>query len=155
MELKNLKESYAKLSKKYNLPLFKELNENFEIEKIDRDTEILLRNIRKVMMEKIVSSLNFLEIFLNPMNAPRMYLLFMKSMNGDDRQKLDDIYKKLAELNLLALAVEIDYNERKEAETIKEIFKVWISVKPEFLNLFNAMNKPIKSSEKRERSYFG
>ena len=72
MELKDLKKEYSDLAEKYKLPSFKELNENFEIEKIDKDTEILLRDVRKVMMEKIVNSLGFLEMFLNPMNAPRM-----------------------------------------------------------------------------------
>jgi len=155
MELDELKKAYSKLEKKYGLPSFKELNENFEIEKIERDTEILLRDVRKVMMEKVVNSLGFLEMFLNPINAPRMYLSYMKSMGAEEQGIVEKVYGMLAGLNILALEGEIDYSEKREADVIAEIFKVWISVKPEFMKLFAGMRKPNGDVVRKERSYFG
>jgi len=155
MELKDLKKEYSDLAEKYKLPSFKELNENFEIEKIDKDTEILLRDVRKVMMEKIVNSLGFLEMFLNPMNAPRMYLAYMKNMGSEERQSIEKIYGLFAGLNVIALEGEIDYSEKKEVEIIKEIFKAWITAKPDFMKLFAAMKKPNGETIRKERSYFG
>jgi len=155
MELAKLKKDYLVLAEKYKLPSFKELNENFEIEKIDKDTDILLRDVRKVMMEKIVNSLGFLEMFLNPMNAPRMYLAYMKSMGEEERKCIEKIYGLFAGLNITALEGEIDYSEKKEAETIKEIFKAWINSKPDFMKLFAGMKKPNGDVVRKERSYFG
>lgn len=150
-----MKKEYGKLIKKYGLPKFSKLNENFEIEKIDKESEILLRNVRKVMMEKIVNSLGFLEMFLNPVNVPRMYLAYMKSMGVEEGKCVEIIYGKFADLNVLALEGEIIYDEKKEAEIVKKIFEVWVSVKPEFMKLFEGMKKPNNSVDKRERSYFG
>ena len=56
MELNDLRNDYSKLEVKHILPSFKELNESFEIDKIDKESDALLRVVRKVMMEKIVNS---------------------------------------------------------------------------------------------------
>ena len=60
MELDKLKKEYSILKEKYKLPSFKEMDENFEIHKIERESNVLLKNVRKIMMEKIVSSLGFI-----------------------------------------------------------------------------------------------
>ena len=89
MDLKELKKHYEILSKKYKLPSFKELNEDFDIEKIDKESDILLKVVRKVMMEKIVNSLGFIEMLLNPMNSPRMYHAYLNSMSVEDKKAID------------------------------------------------------------------
>ena len=155
MEIKELKNNYAELAEKYKLPSFKELNENFEIEKIDKDTECLLRIIRKVMMEKIVNSLSFLEMLNNPVNAPRIYLQYIKSISVEDKKDLDSIYSSLGEISLHSLDLEIDYSEKKEAEIIKRIFNTWNSVKPKFRLVLNNIKKPNGNIAKREKTYFG
>jgi len=154
MNLAELKKNYAVFEKKYKLPSFAELNENFEIEKIRKGRETLARTIRKTMMDKIVNSMGFVESLLNPMNAPRIHLLYLKSMSAEDKKELDKIYDVLSELVLGSLKLEIDYSEKEEAEMIKRIFKDWNSVKPGFRKIISNMQKPV-SAAPREKSYFG
>lgn len=155
MDLSLLKSDYAKLEKKYKIPNFKKLDECFEISKLDTDTDTLLRAIRKLMMEKIVNSLSFVEMLSNPMNAPRMYMNFIKNMTSEDRKGLDKIYSGLSELSIFSLERELDYDEKKEAELIKEIFKRWENLRPDFRKILKSMQKPNASVSKRERNYFG
>ena len=154
MDLKDLKKLYGELAGKYKLPSFSELNEDFEIEKIKRGEETLLRTVRKTMMEKIVNSMNFLEFLLNPVNAPRLYLPYIKSMTSDDRKDIDELYGKLAEVMLAALGLEIEYSEKGEAEMIKRASNVWNESKPGFNKIIAKLQKPV-TFEKKERSYFG
>jgi len=72
MDLEQLKKDYSAYEKKYKLPSFKELNESFEIEKIERQSDILLRIVRVIMMEKVIATQRFVESLLNPANAPRI-----------------------------------------------------------------------------------
>ena len=155
MELKDLKNNYEKLSGKYKMPSFKEINESFEIDKIDKESDALLRVIRKVIMEKIVNSLGFLEMLLNPMNVPRMYLPFIKSMNSEDKKIMEKIYTDFSELSLSSLQCEVDYSEKEEAELIKNIFKKWRELKPEFRKIFGKIKNPGNGDFRRERTYFG
>ena len=155
MDLKELKSKYAELAGKYKLPKFEELNENFEIERSKRIGETLLRTIRKVMMEKIVNSAGFLEFLLNPVNAPRMYMIYLKSMKQEDMKEIDKVYGELSALILSSLKLEVDYSEKGEAEAIKQIAKKWEEVKPGFRKIFSDIQKPEKSEERKEKTYFG
>lgn len=154
MKLKELKKEYLRLEKKYKLPKFIELNRDFEIDKLDKDTDLLLRAVRKLMMEKIVNSMSFLEMLVNPVNAPRMYIPYVRTMSLEDRKIIDKIYVELAGLTLLSLELEIESNEKNEADVIKRAFSVWQGLKPVFRIILNNIKKP-RNFEKRERSYFG
>ena len=155
MELEKLKSDYEKLSKKYKLPSFKELNEIFEIEKIEKDSDCLLRVVRKVMLEKIINSLNFLEMLLNPMNVPRLYMGFVKQMTVEDKKNLENMYESLGSLSVESLALEINYNEVSEAKMIKKIVDIWNANKAGFAKIIDGIRKPKNSEAKKEKSYFG
>ena len=155
MKLDELKKSYSALASKYKLPKFVELNEDFEIEKIKRESDALLRVIRKIMMEKIISSLGFVEMLLNPMNAPRMYLSYIQRMPAEDRKSIEKIYTSFANVSVIALECEIDYNEKNEAELIRLIFDEWQKMKPEFRKILANMKKPNSKVERVQKSYFG
>jgi len=155
MELKDLKKEYGLLEKKHNLPSFKELNEDFEIDKIDKESDCLLRVVRKVMMEKIVNSLTFIETLINPINAPRIYFLYIKTMPQDDKKELDRIYKVLTDLTLESLSLEIDHEEKNEAELVIKLHKKWNELKPGFKQILENMKKPGVPESEKSKSYFG
>lgn len=152
--LKELKEDYGRIAEEYKLPSFEDANRNFNIEKIDRKSEILIRAVRVVMMEKVINILNFLEMFMNPVQVPRMYHLFVNSITNEDKKLIDKIYSSLAELVIDSLQCEIKYDEKKEAEIINGIFKNWSLVSIDLEILLGKIRKPNKL-EKKERSYFG
>ena len=79
--LNKLKNSYNSLKSKYNLPEFKVLNENFEIEGLSGDeTDILLKKIRKQLMEKVFFNIRTLETFLNPSRSQAALKLSLRSL---------------------------------------------------------------------------
>lgn len=155
MELKDFKKLYSLLQKKYHLPSFAYLNENFEIDKIEKDTDCILRIVRKVMMEKIVNSMGFLELLLNPSNSPRMYLAYARSLPPEDKKIIEEIYNALGNDSLRSIDLEIDYTEKKEAEVIKAVAKTWESIKPKFRKILANIKIPTSTAVKKEKSYFG
>src|SRR3989344_9240740 len=108
MEVKELKKKFEELEKKYKLPSFAELDDNFEIHKIDRESDALLRAVRKQMMEKIVNSVGFVEMLLSGVNAPRMYFSYIKVMSQEDRKGLENIYKEFSEFIIFSLELEVE-----------------------------------------------
>lgn len=155
MELDEIKKEYAKLEKKYKIPSFKEINEDFDVDKIDRESECFLRLIRKTMMDKVLNSLNFFEMLLNPMNCPRLYMPFVRVMTQEDKKNIEDIYEKLGRLSIEALDLEISYNEKGEAEMIAKICKVWDECRLGFHKVADGIKHPRNGEMKKERSYFG
>ena len=155
MEFKELKKNYEVLAKKFKLPPFAEVDDNFEIHKIDRESDALLRAVRKQMMEKIVNSVGFVEMLLSGANAPRMYFGYLKTISQADRNALEKIYKNFSELIISSLELEIEYGEKEEAELIKKIVEVWGGVKEDFKKILCNIRKPNESVVRKERSYFG
>ena len=155
MELSKFKEEYEKIAKKYKLPAFKELNNDFEIDKLDKENDNILRAIRKVMMEKIVNSMAFLDMLVNPINAPRMYLPYIRTMSIEDKKIIDNLYSALADLSLLSLDLEIDSKEQKEAELINIVFKKWDESKSGFRQILINIKSPKSFNNRKEKSYLG
>lgn len=154
MGLKELKKLYSELAGKFKLPSFTELNENFEIERIRKGEETLLRTIRKTMMEKVVNTMSFLEFLLSPVNAPRAYFMYVKSMTQDDKKEIESIYNKLTEIMLAALKLEIDYSEKGEVDMINKVLKAWNDIKPGMRKIMKDIEKP-NTFVAKEKSYFG
>lgn len=155
--LEKVREDYQKLQDKYNLPSFESLNHEFYIEKVaETETEILTREIRRFIADKIYNYLRFIETVLNPVNAPMFIFSVIKSMSQEDKKKLSDVYNKLSEINLDLIKLDIDSNEKKDAEFIIKVYNSWQSIKKELLFVIEKFknNNEIKE-EKSSSKYFG
>lgn len=156
-KLNNLKKDYSELAKKYNLPSFKQLNEEFDIEKVQEiETETLLREIRKVIMDKILNYLRFVEMFLNPTTAPLFFLSIMKNLDSSDKKILEELYEKLGKMEVKVIAVDNEYSEKSEAEFIRLVFSEWQDVKEGIKKISGSLEKCWdKKCEKKVKSYLG
>lgn len=155
-KLKKLKEEYSKLQKKYSLPDFDKLNEDFKIEKIAQtETDFLVREIRESIGETLENFLRFLEVVLNPVNAPMFLFPIIKSLSAEEKNKLSELYKKLSKLEIEAIKL-MNYSEKKEAEFIKNSYKFWQEIKRDFAKIIESVeNKLDIKVEKTEKGYFG
>jgi len=152
-----LKKQYSVLRKKYKLPEFSKLNEEFEIEKTqERETEFLLREIRRTISDKISSFIRFFELFLNPQPFPIFILSMIKNLTAKEKTMIEKIYKELVTVELTSLSLDIYYKEAREVEFIKDIFKKWQELKPELKEISDILTKiQSREVEKKNRSYFG
>lgn len=155
--IKTLKEDYKKIQNKYNLPEYQFLNENFEIEVLaGEETELLIKKVRKQILEKISSALRALELFLNPQNAPVFIFSVIKAFSKTDKEMIEQLYHIFSEFEILAFGLENNYNEEKEADFINKVCKVWPDVVADFDRIFNSMRVNYKKdSKKNDKSYLG
>lgn len=154
--LEQLKEKYEILKSNYNLPEFSELNNLFDLEEIDTDTEFLLKKIRRIISEKINHYLRFVEIILNPSNTPIFFYKLLKKLESEDKENLGEIYEKLGKIELKNISLDLDYSEKSEAEFIKKIYQIFTKeMKPKILEIVEKMNGPEEINKKINGSYFG
>jgi len=152
-----LKESYEIIRKKYGLLDFKFMNENFEIENIDcAETELLIKQLRKHMTEKVFYILRTLEAFSNPQNAPMFIFNIIKSFSESEKELIADLYKKLAKYEIDAFGLEASYDEKKEVELIKKIGTEWKEISDDLSKLYVSMKtNHEKDNKKANKSYLG
>jgi hypothetical protein len=155
--LEELKKDYAVLRGKYKLPSFKELNEEFDVEKVaEHETDCLLREMRKAIMDKVIAYLRFIEMLLNPSNAPMFFFALVKGLTSDDKRALERIYEKLGGLEIDVIELDCHYNEKEEADFIKKIIKEWQCIKEEMLKIVEVLKRNwSQKSRKGDRGYCG
>ncbi len=156
-ELESLKKQYEKLRKKYSLPSFQELNKDFEIERLqEKETELLSREIRRAIVEKNTLYLKFVEMFMNPSQAPMFFLALVKTLDATERKLLNELYLELGKFEIRSIALDNEYDEKKDAEFIKKFCKEWQDIKRRFGKIMKAIEEAWeRKSEKGEKGYLG
>ena len=153
-DIEKLKEEYEKLSKKYSLPDYKKLNELFDIEEVNPETDFLLRIIRRKIIEKISNYFRFIEIILNPSMAPLFLHKKLKNIHSEERALLSRIYEQIGNLEAETILLDLEYSEKAEAEFIKKLFHTFnntikndlIKSIKNLINETNGENREIKGS---------
>ena len=155
--LQELKENYKEIQEKYNLPVFEKLNEDFHIEKIaENETELLIREVRRFMADRFFNYLRFIESFLNPVNVPMFVFSVIKIITPKEKDKLTEIYKKLAKIEVDLIELDIQFSEQKEVQFIKESYKMWQGIKKDMLKIIDVIkNNWDNKNETDNKGYFG
>ena len=155
--IKKLKDRYEELKKKYSLPEFSFMNNNFEIENIEiEETELFAKMIRKHMTEKIFFVLRSLEMFINPQSAPMFIMNIIKQLSETEKATIKELYQKIARYEIEAFGLETEYDEKKEVEFIKKLAEDWKSISEDMKVIYRAMKENHeKEFKKSNKSYFG
>lgn len=155
--LEEFKEEYKKLQKKHGLPSFEDLNKDFYIEKLaEVETDYLIREVRRMVAERIFNSLRMIETFLNPSNAPMFVFSMVKTFTDNEKKALTEIYKELARNEVELIKLDLGYSEEKEAEFIKNSCKIWKKAGKELLEVIKIVEKNWDNkTETNGKGYFG
>lgn len=155
--LETLKKDYMKIQEKYNLPSFEKLNEDFSIEKIaESETDILIKEVKKFVGEKLSNYLRFIEAILNPVNSPSFIFSIISSINQDDKKRLAEIYKKLVKNEVRLIETDLSFSEKKEAEYIKGAYDIWQKIKKDLLDVIESIKRNWDNKlEGNNKGYFG
>ena len=144
-------EEYKKFQKKYNLPIYKKLNNEFELDYIE-DPFFLLRSIRRRIHEKIVFFAKIFEKVIFPNQAIMIEMYESKFFTEREKEDLLKTYEELLEIDRKALSLNIS-----STDYIKMAFKKW----PELTKKSNFIIQKLDKSWKQEKSslaknhYFG
>ena len=155
--LEKLKKEYEILRKKFDLPTFKEMNEDFEIEKLqERETETLSREIRRLMTEKNSAYLKFIEMFMNPSASPMFVMALVKGIDSEGKKLLEELYSQIGRFEISSINLDNIYDEKKEIAFIKKFFIEWQQIKPKFERITQSVENSLdKKYEKSSKGYLG
>ncbi|QQG38928.1 MAG: hypothetical protein HYS32_00475 [Candidatus Woesearchaeota archaeon] len=152
----DIKKEYSKLVKKYKLPSFKEMDEEFNIGSI-QENGFLLKGVRSKIFEKIDSFVKLIDSYLYPSNAGVAVLYEIKYLSKEDLEIFEDLYRKMMIVMRENDLLDLDVSETKDAEFIKNSYKQWQQIKKQ---LYNTMKKVRDSWNKKgdlptDKAYFG
>jgi len=136
---KETKKKYEELADKYKLPSFDSLNKDFEISTIE-ETEFLLREIRRKIIEKLENYIKLLEGILHP-EAGICDMYECGAFSDEEKNKLFELYKKIMFLNRFSAETSIDEDDSKSSNFIKKAFEQLNNIKKELLPMIKRMKE--------------
>ena len=107
------------------------------------------------MVDKLSAYVRFIEIILNPANAPMFFFKLIKKLDEGDKKILGDIYEEFGKLEISVVLLDLDYNEEKEANFIKLVFNKFDEVRKDILRVVERMNNGDGKKVDKGASYFG
>lgn len=152
----NLETEYEALAKKYDLPTFEEILEDFDIEKIcEKETSFLAREIRRIINEKISAYIHLFETLINPQGPPMFVFKILKNMSTEEKTSLQEFYKVLSKFQIQIMKLDTIYSEQAEIKYIKESFQMWQEQKQKIFKLFESFETNFENGdEAKSKTYF-
>jgi len=149
-----IKEKYQELSKKYKLPSFNDIDNEFEISTIEEDA-FLLREIRRKIAERIECYTDILENVLNPESLTNM--LEARIFDDNERNEIFKINQKLMFLSRLSVEISIGEDDKKSSDYINQVFSEWDGIKKQYLKFIRKIKDSWtkETDGKEELKYMG
>lgn len=149
---------YEKLRKKYDLPKFDELNNEFEISSIKQltKTDFPLRVIRRRITDKLAMFCNILQSLLLPNTGSAINMFEIKLFNEEDKTKIEKLLADMMFLERKSLLLDITSDEKVEAEFLRTSWKQWPRFSVEMAKIAEKMSEGWRLEEKSDKTqYFG
>jgi hypothetical protein len=144
----NVEEQYNKLKEKYDLPEFKELTKDFDIEKNqDKESPFLLREIRRIINEKIGSYLHLFETLMNPTSPPMFVFSILRNISTEDKESIKEIYKELSKTQIEIMKLDTIYSEESESEFVSKTYQSWQALKPKIYKLIENFESSFETDD--------
>ncbi|KHO53984.1 hypothetical protein J4476_02775 [Candidatus Woesearchaeota archaeon] len=151
----DIKTEYEKISKKYKLPEFEKINDDFEIDFIEKK-EFLTRAIRRRMNDKLLFFARIIENVIYP-NSHSQIIAYENSVFSEERKlELVKVHKQLMIFERRSLLLDIETAEEKDIEYIRDLLLRWEEFKNELKEVAETMQESWKTNiEEKEERYFG
>ena len=149
--------AYNELKQKHDLPEFKRLAEDFDIEKIsDKEPLFLIREIRRTINEKFSAYMHLFETLINPTAPPMFIFSVLRGIKEEDKESIKEIYKKLSKSQIKVMKLDTIYSEQGEIKFIKDAFTEWQDLKKTIYRIIENLDENIgKDDNSKKRGYFG
>ena len=152
----NFEETYSELAQKHKLPEFKKIAEDFDIEKIqDKESILLVREVRRAINEKISAYIHLFETLINPSTPPMFVFSILRNISTEDKETIKKIYKALSRTQIEVMKLDTVYKEEEEIKFINETFIVWQELKQTIYKLIERFESSFDEDDtSKKRSYF-
>ncbi len=153
-KLEKLKEKYTKFQKKYGLPEFEKLNENLSVERMaNSETDLIVLETRRYLMDRMINYLDFSEKLLNPTNVPIGLMILGKNIDEKNKKALNKVYEELLKNYLASLKLDFEvYSEEKNASAIKALYKSLIEIKKQLYEIITSAEVEMDKDKKERNS---
>jgi|TARA_B100001964_G_C13667326_1_gene351746 hypothetical protein len=127
-----IEQEYNKLSKKYKLPKFNEIDSEFEVSSLENE-RFLIRNILRKIAEKLEFYIDIIGNLVHPdaSNISSMYEI--RYLTNDEKNNMYLLFKKMMKTHRGIIGIVLNNDEKQQTEFLNSFFAEWIGIKKELI----------------------
>jgi len=151
-----IEKEYGKLSKKFKLPKFKEIDSEFEISNLENE-RFLIRNILRKVEEKLEFYIEVIGNIVHPDASSLSSMYEVRYFSEDEKNDMYMLFKKLMKSDRDVIKLILLSDEKKQADFLNSFFVDWLKMKDELINHIDKMKESWEKSSTIEEDlgYFG
>jgi hypothetical protein len=149
------KDQYQRVQKKFNLPSFEQLDQEFDIGSLE-ESNFPLRQIRRQISEVLETYAKLLEELMHP-ESSISGLYELKELTDADKDALFDNYRHLIRLLRYSLEIALKNSEQDDAAFINDLVKQWPLMRKSLLPLAKKLKDSWEheTAKKEDLGYLG
>lgn len=151
-----IEQEYAKLSKKYKLPKFKDIDNEFEISALDNE-KFLIKNILRSISEKLEFYIEFISNLVHPDGSSISSMYEIRFFSEDEKNDMYNLFKRLMKIDRNVIELVLKNDEKEQADFLNKFFSDWLNLKKELLKYIEKMKESWEkqSTIEEDIGYFG
>ena len=151
-----IEQEYKKLSKKYKLPKFKEIDSEFEISNLE-SARFLIKNILRRIEEKLEFYIEVIGNLVHPDASSLSTMYEVRYFSDDEKNDVYMLFKKLMKANRSIIELVLVSDEKKQTDFLKGFLNEWQDMKKELINHIGKMKDSWEkeSTIEEDLGYFG
>ena len=154
--MNEIEKEYTKLSKKYKLPKFKDIDNEFEISSLESPS-FLIRNILRKIEEKLIFYIDVIGNLVHPDASSLSNMYEVRYFSDDEKNDIYNLFKKLMKVDRNIIEVVLKNSDKEQAEYLNKFFNDWLEIKKELLKYIEKMKESWEkqSTIEEDTPYFG
>ena len=151
-----IEKEYGKLSKRFKLPKFKEIDSEFEISNLENE-RFLMKNILRKVEEKLEFHIEVIGSIVHPDASSLSSMYEVRYFSEDEKNDMYMLFKKLMKSDRDIIKLILISDEKKQADFLNSFFVDWLKMKNELINHIDKMKESWEKSSTIEEDlgYFG
>lgn len=149
-------EQYKILAQDFDLPKYKEMSDEYEIDTIDAETKHIVREVAKKVFERIDNFKKILETLMHG-DAGLIAMQEAEFFSEEEHEQIMSLTRKLMRLDRALLVAELENTDAAYAGFIKEAYSAWPQLKKELAPIAKKMHDGWQrpDTKKRKHNYLG
>ena len=151
-----IEQEYNKLSKKYKLPKFKDIDEEFEISNLE-NSRFLINNILRKIAEKLEFYIEVIGNLVHPDASSLSSMYEIRFFSDDEKKDMYMLFKKLMNANRGVLELILVNDDKRRADFLNKFFNEWLIMKKGLVSNIDKMKESWEkeSTIEEDLGYFG
>ena len=151
-----IEKGYAKLSKKFRLPKFKDIDSEFEISNLENE-RFLMRDILRKIEEKLEFYIEVIGNLVHPDASSLSSMYEIRYFSEDEKNDMYMLFKKLMKSNRNIIKLILLSDDKKQADFLNSFFVDWLKMKNELIIHIDKMKESWEkeSTIEEDLGYFG